>query len=138
MELNRFVEAQEGVYQTALGEIQNGKKLTHWMWFIFPQIDGLGSSPTARRFAIKDSNEALEYLNHTVLGHRLCECTHALLEIHNKSAIEIFGHPDNLKLHSSLTLFSHIAKDTDIFSMALDRYFSGDCDQQTIKILDSR
>src|SRR5690348_3268527 len=107
-DLDRFVRAQEEVYCRALSEITLGRKRSHWMWFIFPQIDGLGCSSTAKFYAIKSKDEAKAYLNHPRLGKRLNECAEALLKIKGKSATEIFGYPDDLKLRSSMTLFASV------------------------------
>ena len=105
-DLQRFVDAQHGVYESALREITQGQKRTHWMWFIFPQIDGLGSSPAARHYAIKSREEAEAYLRHPVLGPRLAECAEATLAVDSRTAREMFGSPDDLKLRSSATLFA--------------------------------
>ena len=104
-DLDRFVEAQHGVFEDALAEIEDGQKSSHWMWFIFPQIEGLGSSPTARRFAIKSKAEAQAYLRHPVLGSRLQQCAEAAQRLQGLSVVEIFGYPDDMKLRSSATLF---------------------------------
>jgi len=117
-DLNRFVEAQEEIYPRALAEIKLSRKRSHWMWFIFPQIDGLGHSSTARLYAIKSKEEAKAYLDHPVLGKRLIECSEALLKIKGKSAEEIFGYPDDLKLRSSMTLFASVSEPDPIFSRA--------------------
>jgi uncharacterized protein (DUF1810 family) len=134
-DLNRFVEAQAAVYDQALAELKRGQKESHWMWFIFPQIDGLGRSSTARFYAIKSAEEAKAYLNHTVLGKRLLECSSALLSHRGKSASDIFGFPDDLKLKSSMTLFARVAESDSVFSCVLDKYFGGNLDQRTIEIL---
>jgi uncharacterized protein (DUF1810 family) len=105
-DLNRFVWAQESDYGRALAEIRSGRKRTHWMWYVFPQLDGLGFSETARRYAIRGLNEARAYLQHPVLGPRLVECTEAVLAVQGRSALEIFGTPDDLKLRSCVTLFA--------------------------------
>jgi uncharacterized protein (DUF1810 family) len=115
-DLNRFLSAQEGVYDRALAELKSGQKRTHWMWYIFPQIDGLGRSPTARYYSIKNIEEARQYLNHPVLGKRLLECTEALLAAKGRSLSEIFGYPDDLKFRSSMTLFEKIAGSGSAFS----------------------
>jgi uncharacterized protein (DUF1810 family) len=123
--LDRFVEAQDGVYDDALAELSTGRKRTHWMWFIFPQIAGLGSSPTAQFYAIASLDEAKAYLAHPVLGPRLRECARALLTVDGRSARDIFGYPDDLKLRSSMTLFARAADDPAPFQAVLDRYYDG-------------
>jgi len=133
--LNRFVEAQEDTYQRALGEIKRGRKQSHWMWFIFPQIEGLGHSSTARFYAIKNGDEAKAYLNHSVLGARLTECSQVLLRIKGQSASEIFGYPDDLKLRSCMTLFASVSEPESVFSRVLRQYFEGQPDQRTIDLL---
>jgi uncharacterized protein (DUF1810 family) len=134
-DLNRFVEAQTGIYEQALAELKRGQKESHWMWFIFPQIDGLGRSSTARFYAIKSAAEAKAYLDHPALGKRLIECSSALLPRKGKSASDIFGFPDDLKLKSSMTLFARVAESDSVFSRVLDAYFGGDLDQRTIEIV---
>ena len=133
--LNRFIEAQEHVYQSALGELRQGQKTGHWMWFIFPQIRGLGRSPISQQFAIHNLAEAAAYLAHPVLGKRLIECTQALLALENRSAEDIFGYPDCLKLRSSLTLFEKAAGGNTVFSQAIEKYFQGQRDERTLEIL---
>ena len=125
MTLDRFVQAQDGVYDDALAELTAGRKRTHWMWFVFPQIAGLGSSPTAQRYAIRSLDEARAYLAHPVLGPRLRECAQALLAVPGRSAHEILGHPDDLKLRSSMTLFARAAEDPALFEAVLDRFYDG-------------
>jgi uncharacterized protein (DUF1810 family) len=133
--LQRFVDAQEGIYATALGELRAGHKRSHWMWFIFPQIEGLGHSEMARRYAIRSADEAAAYLAHPVLGKRLRECTSAVL-MHDEVGIdEIFGHPDDLKFHSCMTLFADVAPDEALFQDCLDRFFDGMADASTIEKL---
>ncbi len=134
-DLARFLEAQELMYGTALSELKNGRKHSHWMWFVFPQIDGLGSSPTAKRYAIKSTAEAKAYLNHPVLGARLTECTKTLLNIKGLSASDIFGYPDDLKFCSSMTLFEHVTSRDSLFSRALDQYCDGQRDNKTLTII---
>jgi uncharacterized protein (DUF1810 family) len=130
--LQRFVDAQRDVYATALAELRAGHKRTHWMWFIFPQMEGLGGSEMARRYAIRSADEAAAYLAHPVLGPRLRECTSAVA-MHGDSAIgDIFGHPDDLKFHSCMTLFADIAPDEALFQACLDRFFDGAPDTATI------
>ena len=133
--LTRFIEAQQNVYPQVLKELRNGKKTSHWMWFIFPQIQGLGHSSTAKYYSIKTIEEAKEYLAHPVLGKRLLECSNIILEIKNKIADEIFGYPDNLKLKSSMSLFNYVRNDQKAFADVLKKYFSGKEDEQTLSIL---
>jgi uncharacterized protein (DUF1810 family) len=136
-DLGRFVSAQDGVYDRALAELRSGRKQSHWMWFIFPQIDGLGHSPTAQHYAIKSRQEARAYLDHPVLGARLSECAEALLAIQGSSASAIFGYPDDLKLRSSMTLFEAVAGPESIFTRVLDRYHEGERDVKSLQLLDS-
>ena len=135
-DLTRFVSAQEMVYARVLFELRNGRKRTHWMWFIFPQIDGLGNSSTTKRYAIKSIEEAQEYLNHPILGKRLNECAALVLAIEKRSISEIFGHPDDMKLKSSMTLFENVAGSDSIFSSILDKYFNGARDSGTLNLLE--
>jgi uncharacterized protein (DUF1810 family) len=130
--LNRFVEAQEPVYQTVLAELRSGRKQTHWMWFIFPQIAGLGNSATARRFAISSLAEANAYLQHPVLGPRLVECTETATSVSGRSVEEIFGYPDYLKFRSSMTLFASATNENAVFENALKKYFAGEFDPLTL------
>ena len=137
MSLERFVQAQEGVYPRALAELRAGRKQSHWMWFIFPQIDGLGTSPTARKYAIANLDEARAYLGHPILGPRLLRCCRALLSVQGRSASEIMGYPDDLKLRSSVTLFSQ-ASDTHLeFKEVLEKFFGGMPDDRTIELLNA-
>ena len=133
--LERFVAAQRDTYETALQELKSGAKRSHWMWFIFPQVAGLGSSSMATRYAIKSRLEAKAYLSHPILGVRLKKCVEALLKIAGKSAEEVMGDPDDLKLKSSMTLFASISPPESPFHAVLDRYFSGEADSRTIKYL---
>lgn len=135
-DLKRFLSAQEGVYERALAELKGGEKRTHWMWYIFPQIDGLGYSPAAKRYSIKSIEEAGRYLDHPVLGKRLLECTEAVLALKGGSASEIFGYPDDMKFKSSMTLFERIAGPGSVFSSALDRYCRGERDAATLRLLE--
>jgi uncharacterized protein (DUF1810 family) len=137
MSLDRFVSAQDGVYPDALAEIRAGRKRTHWMWFVFPQFAGLGSSPTAQRYAIASLDEARAYLAHPVLGPRLRESAAALLAVEGRSAEDIFGYPDDLKLRSSMTLFAHAADDPAAFEAVLDRYYDGP-DERTLELIGGR
>jgi uncharacterized protein (DUF1810 family) len=134
-DLTRFLQAQENTYARALAELRAGHKTSHWMWFVFPQIDGLGRSPTARHYAIKSLAEARAYLKHPALGARLKECTEAMLALHGLSAREILGSPDDLKFRSSMTLFEHAAEDKNLFARAIDTYFAGRRDAMTLMIL---
>jgi uncharacterized protein (DUF1810 family) len=134
-DLQRFVDAQEGVYATALAELRDGYKRSHWMWFVFPQIEGLGRSETARRYAILSTDEAAAYLAHPVLGKRLRECAAAVAVHEGRSANAIFGHPDDLKFHSSMTLFADVAPHEAVFQDCLDRFFDGMPDAATIERL---
>lgn len=135
-DLKRFLIAQEGVYERALAELKAGEKRTHWMWYIFPQIDGLGYSPTAKRYSVKSMEEARQYLAHPVLGERLLECTKAVIALKYGSASEIFGYPDDLKFKSSMTLFEKIAGAGSVFSAALDKYCHGKRDETTLRLLE--
>ena len=130
-DLQRFLDAQAGVYERALREVRAGRKQSHWMWFIFPQIQGLGSSEMAVRFAISGLAEARAYLEHEVLGTRLHEITDAVLKVEGRSVGEIFGYPDDLKFHSSMTLFASVEKD-GVFADALRKYFGGKTDAGTL------
>lgn len=134
--LERFVEAQAAAYQQALAEIRAGHKRSHWMWFIFPQIAGLGSSPASKHFAIKSRAEAEAYLAHPVLGVRLLECTGALLALQVQSASEVFGPPDDLKLKSSMTLFAGVSAPRSIFERVLDTLFAGQRDANTVRLME--
>ena len=134
-DLNRFTQAQEHVYLTVIRELKNGNKQSHWMWFIFPQINGLGKRSTSRLYSIKSVEEVHAYLNHPVLGARLLECSSILLSITGKSANQIFGFPDNIKLQSCMTLFSIIATGQVVFGEVLSKYFNNNKDQHTIDIL---
>ena len=134
-DLERFVAAQEGTYPAALAELRAGTKRTHWMWFIFPQIAGLGHSPTARFYALSGLGEARAYLGHPLLGRRILECTETVNGVRGRSALEIFGRPDDLKFCSSMTLFEAAAPDVAAFTRALDLYFDGVRDPRTTEIL---
>ena len=133
--LSRFVSAQEKTFNTALTELKRGKKESHWMWFIFPQIEGLGHSSMTQRYAIKSPEEARAYLEHLILGPRLLECCNALLAVKGKSAANIMGSPDDLKLSSSMTLFSRVAADKSVFERVLEFYDDGKTDQKTLALL---
>ena len=129
--LERFVNAQENFYQIALEEIRNGQKRSHWMWFIFPQIDGLGLSSISKEYSIKNREEAEEYLNHDILGERLIEITNALMKIENKPIRSILGNPDDLKLKSSMTLFNIVSYENKVFSNVLGKYFNNEVCEHT-------
>lgn len=137
-DLQRFVEAQRDSYADAIAELRNGKKRSHWMWFIFPQVAGLGSSMMAQRYAIKTRGEGSAYLAHPILGPRLLECANALLLHKDKSAEEVMGYPDYLKLQSSMTLFAALSAPDSPFHKALDQYYSGASDIKTIEFLKLR
>jgi uncharacterized protein (DUF1810 family) len=130
--LQRFLDAQAPVYERVLGELRAGRKRSHWMWFIFPQITGLGHSEMARRYAISSLGEAKAYLEHPVLGARLRECTALVNEVDGRSIGEIFGYPDDLKFHSSMTLFSRAAGEDGVFHAALKKYFGEKPDRLTV------
>jgi uncharacterized protein (DUF1810 family) len=130
--LQRFVDAQEHVYDAVLGELRGGRKRTHWMWFIFPQLAGLGHSSTAQRYAISSLDEAAAYLAHPVLGARLRECTALVVAIEGRSIAEVFGAPDDQKLRSSMTLFARAAPDEPAFAECLRRYFPAGPDPLTL------
>jgi len=134
-DLARFTIAQEGCYGQVLAELHDGNKRSHWMWYIFPQIDGLGHSPTAVHFAIKSLDEARAYLAHPVLGARLVDCAETLMAVHGRSASEIFGFPDDLKLRSSMTLFERAAEGDSVFARVLDKYYDGKRDDMTLRLL---
>jgi uncharacterized protein (DUF1810 family) len=133
--LNRFIEAQETSYDIALSEIKNGKKRSHWMWYIFPQIQGLGVSETAKFYALKDIEEAQNFLNHPVLGHRLINITEELLRLDSGDAYAIFGSPDDVKLKSSMTLFTSLTKTNPVFPAVLKKFFNGATDGKTLEII---
>jgi uncharacterized protein (DUF1810 family) len=130
-DLQRFVDAQDGVYGQACAELRAGRKRSHWMWFVFPQIRGLGSSEMAVRYAISSEEEARAYLGHAVLGPRLRECTGIVLGVEGRSVEEIFGYPDDLKFHSCMTLFARVEEGRGVFGEALERYFGGVEDRGT-------
>ena len=136
-DLDRFVRAQEGHYAEALSEIRRGHKRSHWMWFIFPQLRGLGSSATSVHFGISGVAEAGAYLAHPVLGPRLLECAQAVLSHPDASASSMFGYPDDVKLRSSATLFSRVAADDSPFHRIIDTFFGGEFDQATLRLLEA-
>jgi uncharacterized protein (DUF1810 family) len=134
-DLDRFVRAQAPDYERALSELRAGKKKSHWMWYIFPQIEGLGQSPMSVRYAINSAAEARAYLEHALLGPRLRECAAAVRDIVGRSALEVFGSPDDLKLRSSATLFAAVSKD-GVFEQVLQKYFEGARDKETLRRLE--
>ena len=134
-DLDRFVVAQEGVYERVLEELRSGQKRSHWMWFVFPQIAGLGSSPTSLHFAIKNLREAQAYARHPLLGRRLIECVRAVDAVQGRSARRIFGTPDDLKFRSSMTLFEQVGESPDVFAVALEKYYGGERDARTLELL---
>jgi uncharacterized protein (DUF1810 family) len=134
-DLARFVQAQSGVYAQALSEIRGGEKRSHWMWFVFPQLRGLGRSPTADYYGIGSAAEADAYLRHPLLGARLRECCEAVLAVSGRSAAQIFGSPDDMKLRSCATLFAQVAPAESVFGRVLERYFDGAPDPGTIALL---
>ena len=130
--LERFVSAQNRIYPQVVSELRSGIKTSHWIWFIFPQIRGLGRSPVSVEYAISSREEAAAYLQHPVLGLRLKECTQLVLDVEGRSAEEIFGSPDDMKFRSSMTLFAQVSPDDDIYARALQQYFGGAPDQLTL------
>jgi len=135
--LERFVDAQNGAYERALSELRAGHKRSHWMWFIFPQIAGLGSSFMAEKYAVRSAEEAAAYLADPVLGSRLLRCVDAVLAIEGKSAHEVFGSPDDFKLRSSMTLFAAISEHGSPFHKVIDKFYRGEFDDRTIQLLDA-
>ncbi len=135
--MKRFIDAQEADYKIALSEVKNGRKQSHWMWYIFPQIQGLGFSETSKLYAIKDINEAEEFLNHPVLGSRLVHICNELLKLKSNDANKIFGSPDDLKLKSSMTLFSSLHNSNPVFQLVLEKFFNGTKDNKTLRIIDT-
>ena len=133
--LERFIKAQNGSYEKAFAEVSNGRKRSHWMWYIFPQVAGLGLSETSRYYAIKDTDEAHAYLHHPVLGPRLVEICGALLEVDSNNAGDIFGNPDDMKLRSSMTLFAEVENTDKVFNQVLDKFFKGLKDDKTLRLL---
>jgi uncharacterized protein (DUF1810 family) len=135
-ELSRFLKAQDRVYDGVLSELRSGRKRTHWMWFVFPQIEGLGYSSTTQYYSIKSKEEARQYLKHPLLGKRLRECTESILALEGLSASSIFGFPDDRKLISSMTLFASVAEPQSVFGRVLEKYFQGNRDERTVALLD--
>jgi len=134
-DLQRFVDAQGPVFKQVLSELVQGRKKGHWMWFIFPQIRGLGHSRTANEFAISSREEAKAYLRHTILGPRLRECTRLVTQVERRSINQIFDYPDDLKFRSSMTLFAHMTSDNEVFNDALQKYFEAAEDPLTLERL---
>lgn len=134
-DLARFTSAQESVHAAALAELKAGRKRSHWMWFVFPQIDGLGLSWTTKRYSIKSLAEARRYIEHPVLGPRLQDCCQALLSLEGRTAHEVFGSPDDMKLKSSMTLFAAVSAPGSIFTQVLDKYYRGEKDSRTIELI---
>ena len=134
-DLKRFLDAQARDYATALAEVKSGRKRSHWIWYIFPQISGLGFSEISKRYAIKDLPEATAYLSHSVLGFRLIEISKVLLDLSGNNATQIMGDPDDLKLRSSMTLFSIVPGADPVFDAVLKKFFGGQKDQATLKLL---
>src|SRR6185437_4206530 len=135
LSLERFIAAQEPVIERVLAELRAGRKTSHWMWFVFPQIQGLGHSPMAQRYAIASRAEAEAYLHHPILGPRLRECTRLVIAVEGRSIEEILGSPDDLKFRSSMTLFAHATPDNQIFLDGLAKYFGGEEDPRTLERL---
>ena len=133
--LHRFVDAQSSCYDQVCRELRAGHKRSHWIWFIFPQMRGLGHSDMAHYFGISSPREAKAYLAHPVLGERLCECTGLVIEVEGRTVDQIFGYPDNLKFHSSMSLFASVAPDEPVFQKALLKYFGGELDPNTVALL---
>ncbi|MGX9792001.1 DUF1810 domain-containing protein [Mycobacterium sp. MMS18-G62] len=136
-DLRRFVDAQEPVYDEVLGELRGGRKRSHWIWFVFPQLRGLGRSPTAQRFGISSLDEARAYVQHDVLGPRLRECARLTAQIEGHSAEDVFGWPDNLKVRSSMTLFARATDDNADFRAVLDKFYGGQEDPATVEQLNT-
>ena len=138
MSIDRFLKAQENTYDEALSEIREGHKRSHWIWFIFPQIQGLGFSAISQEYAIKDLEEAREYLNNPLLKERLLEISEALIDLPEFDPTKVMGYPDDLKLCSSLTLFHVVDPEEPVFKLVLDKYFDGKIDKNTIRILENQ
>ncbi len=134
-DLKRFVQAQDGSYGTALAEIRGGRKRSHWMWTVFPQVAGLGLSETSQHYAIRSVAEAQAYLAHPALGSRLMDCVEVLLKVEGRTARDIFGSPDDLKLRSCATLFAQVSPPESVFEQVLDHYFDGKRDPRTVESL---
>ena len=137
MDLERFVDAQAGTYEQALAELRAGRKTSHWMWWVFPQVAGLGTSGTSQAYAVRDLAEARAYLQHDVLGPRLLECCRALLALEDVPAERVLGSVDAMKLRSSMTLFAAADPDEPVFTEVLDRFYDGERDERTVRLLES-
>jgi uncharacterized protein (DUF1810 family) len=135
LQLRRFLQGQQFTYTQALSELKAGQKRSHWMWFIFPQLDGLAFSPTSKLYSIKSLEEAEAYLAHPVLGPRLLECAEAVLQVEGRTAHDIFGSPDDVKLKSSATLFAAATPPGSVFESLLDKYYGGERDRKTLRLL---
>lgn len=133
--LGRFIQAQDDDYERALSEIRSGRKRSHWMWYIYPQFEGLGMSATSRMYSIKSTDEARAYLAHPVLGRRLIECAEAALAVECASAADVFGSPDDMKLRSSATLFARVSPGGSVFHQLLGKYFQGRPDAKTLQLI---
>jgi uncharacterized protein (DUF1810 family) len=133
--LQRFIDAQHAIYGQVRDELQGGQKESHWMWFIFPQLKGLGTSSTAQKYAISGIDEEKAYLDHPLLGFRLRECTQLVNAVSGRTIEDIFGYPDHLKFHSSMTLFAHVSPNDKMFTAALTKYFQGELDRKTLEQL---
>ena len=136
--LQRFISAQEHSYKIALSEIKNGKKLSHWIWYIFPQLKGLGRSYNSEYYGIENTDEAKNYLSHPILGARLLEITEALLNLKDNDPLKVMGSPDDMKLKSCMTLFAYISEDGSVFHRVLDKYFGASRDDRTLSIIKGR
>ena len=134
-DLQRFVDAQANVFDRALSEIKSGRKRSHWMWFIFPQVEGLGTSSMSKRYAIRSIAAAKVYLAHPLLGPRLLECAEAALAVQTSSALELFGSPDDMKLRSCATLFACVSSEGSVFSQLIDKFFDGKPDERTLQLV---
>lgn len=136
-DLQRYVAAQAPVWPAVLAELGRGAKASHWMWFVFPQLKGLGRSSTAQHFGIASRDEALAYWQHPVLGPRLKQCTELMLDVSGRSALQVLGSPDDMKFRSSMTLFEQVAPEEPVFAQAIERYFAGERDERTLALLAS-
>ena len=137
-DLERFVKAQDPIYEQALRELHDGRKRSHWMWFVFPQVEGLGFSAMSQRYAIRTKAEARAYLTHPVLGARLNECVEAMLVHRDRTAHEILGSPDDMKFRSSMTLFAAVSEKGSPFERALEQFYEGERDRRTIALLENQ
>ena len=137
-DLERFIAAQKTAYDVALAEIKSGRKQSHWMWYIFPQLQGLGFSETAKYYGIKNKHEAEAFLQHPILGSRLIRICNSLLQLHTNNAHQVFGSPDDLKLKSSMTLFASLSNTNPVFQQVLNQFFNGEKDTKTLQILEQQ